>query len=233
MRGLMRFVTHHSGSSGNLYQVIGDAGQLLIDPGVTITRIKKALGFKVSDVSACLCSHAHKDHAIAIQDIARMGIDVYATQETMDKAGVAGHRAHIIKPREQFAVAGFQIVAFPTQHDCPGSVGFLIADKSDKLVFATDTFYLRPLFKGLTIIAVECNYSEETLMPGINSALLQRIRSSHFSLDNVRVFFKKNDLAKVREIHLLHLSRDNADPGYFRAEIEKLTGKPVYIGGHK
>jgi phosphoribosyl 1,2-cyclic phosphodiesterase len=213
--------------------VIGDAGQLLIDPGVTIARIKKALGFKVSDVSACLCSHAHGDHSKAIHDIVKMGIDVYVTDETARELGLNGHRVHIIEPGKQFKIAGFQIVAFPTQHDCPGSVGFLIADKTDKLVFATDTFYLKPLFKGLTIIAVECNYSEETLMPGINPVLLERIRSSHFSLANVREFFKKNDLAKVREIHLLHLSRDNADPGYFRAEIEKLTGKPVYIGGHK
>jgi len=226
----MRFIAHYSGSTGNLYQVIGDTGQLLIDPGVPIKKIKKALGFKVSDVSACLLTHGHQDHAQAISDVVKMGIDSYLTNETAKHEKISGHRVHIIKPFTQFSVAGFTILPFPTAHDCPGSVGFLIANGPDKLVFATDTFYLRPVFTGLTIIAVECNWSKETLAPGLNAAVRKRLYTSHFSLENVIKFLKANDLSKVREIHLLHGSRDNADPDYFRSEIEKLTGKPVYIG---
>ena len=229
----MRFIAHYSGSTGNLYQVIGDAGQLLIDPGVPIKKIKKALGFKVSGVSACLLTHGHQDHAQAISDIVKMGIDSYLTNETAEHEKISGHRVHIIKPFTQFSVAGFTIKPFPTEHDTPGSVGFLIANGPDKLVFATDTFYLRPVFTGLTIIAVECNWSKETLAPNLDRVVRERLYTSHFSLKSVKRFFKSNDLSKVREIHLLHLSQGNADPEYFRSEIEKLTGKPVYIGGYE
>lgn len=225
----MRFITHYSGSTGNLYQVIGDAGQLLIDPGVPIKKIKKALGFKVSGVSACLVSHFHQDHAQAISDIVKMGIDSYLTNETAKHEKISGHRVHIIEPLKQFTVAGFTIIAFPTEHDTPGSVGFLIANGPDKLVFATDTFYLRPVFTGLTIIAVECNWSKETLAPGLNPAVQKRLYTSHFSLENVIKFLKANDLSKVHSIYLLHVSSGNGSKPYFKETIERKFGKPVYI----
>jgi phosphoribosyl 1,2-cyclic phosphodiesterase len=89
------------------------------------------------------------------------------------------------------------------------------------------------VFTGLTIIAVECNWSKETLAPNLDRVVRERLYTSHFSLENVIKFLKANDLSKVHSIYLLHLSRDNADPEYFRSEIEKLTGKPVYIGGYE
>lgn len=149
------------------------------------------------------------------------------TSETAQALEFDGHRLKIIEPFKQFEVAGFSVLPFEIQHDVPG-VGFLIQNGSDKLVYATDTFYVKQLFKGLTIIAVECNYSKQTLATDLNQVRLQRLYKSHFSLENVIKFLKANDLQKVREIHLLHLSRDNADPDYFKSKIEKTVGKPVY-----
>ena len=40
----MRFLQHHSGSAGNLYECISSSGQrLIIDSGVTWAKIEKAL----------------------------------------------------------------------------------------------------------------------------------------------------------------------------------------------
>jgi hypothetical protein len=40
-----------------------------------------------------------------------------------------------------------------------------------------------------------------------------------------------NDLSKVQEIWLLHLSDGNSDADRFKREIQELTGKPVYVAG--
>lgn len=227
----MEFITYHSGSAGNLYQLKTDAGSLLIDPGVPIAKIKKAVGFNVSAVSAALVSHSHGDHSKGVSSIARAGIDCLMTAQTAEALKMNGHRTIIIEPRKQTEHNGVTILPFETEHDCAGSVGFLVSDGREKLLYASDTFYIRYRFKGLSIIAVECNYSKETLAPDLNPVRKQRLYKSHFSLENVVKFLKANDLSRVREIHLIHMSRDNADPEMFKKRIQAVTGKPVYIGG--
>lgn len=226
----MQFLSYHSGSSGNLYQLKGTSGNLLLEAGVPIAKIKKALNFKLSEISACICSHSHGDHSKAIPDVARAGIPVYLTADTANALNFNGHRRNIITPLKQFEVSGFKILPFPVVHDVP-NVGFLISDGSDKLLFITDTFYSKYKFKGLTIVALEVNYSKETIAPDISQFYRQRLYKSHMSLKNAIKLLKANDLSRVREIHLLHLSKLNGDPDYFKSEVMKATGKPTYIGG--
>ena len=81
---------------------------------------------------------------------------------------------------------------------------------------------------------IECNYSKSILDKNIDESITpkfmrKRLIKSHFSLENVLEFLKANDLSKVQEIHLLHLSDSNSDEALFKQEVQKLTGKPVYI----
>jgi phosphoribosyl 1,2-cyclic phosphodiesterase len=225
----MNFESFHSGSTGNLYRVTSPRGSLLIEAGVSIKRIKHALDFKLSSVEACLISHSHLDHCAGAAQVMRAGIDCYMAAETAAALGLDGHRLKIVEPLKQVQIGGFSVLPFETQHDCPGSLGYLISDGEGKLLFATDTFYILHRFKGLTLIAVECNYSEETLAADLNPVRKERLYKSHFSLKNVKKFLSANDLSAVKEIHLIHLSQENSAPLFFRAEIGKLTGKPVYI----
>jgi phosphoribosyl 1,2-cyclic phosphodiesterase len=48
-------------------------------------------------------------------------------------------------------------------------------------------------------------------------------------LEQVKEFLKANDLSKVQQIVLIHLSDGNSDEALFKTEIQKLTGKPVYV----
>ncbi len=224
----MEFFSHASGSSGNLYEVRNDSGRLLLEAGIPIKKIKQALNFRLSEVEACLVSHSHGDHASTAKDVAAAGIDTYMTAETAKAIKLAGHRLKIVEPLKQFRVGTWTILPFPAPHDCPGSVGFLIDDGRDKLLFAIDTYDVRYRFDDLTHIAVECNYSMETMAPDIDTTRKKRLLKSHFSLANVIKLLRATDLSKVREIHLLHLSRENSDPEYFKNEVEKATGKPVY-----
>jgi phosphoribosyl 1,2-cyclic phosphodiesterase len=174
------------------------------------------------------------DHSKAVKDIMRAGIDCYMSRGTAEALGVSGHRLNIIKAKQQFRVGTWTILPFETQHDV-FNLGFLLANQSgDKLLYATDTYYIRYKFHGLTHIMVECNYAADILKRNVEAGavpkeLKSRILKSHFSLENVKRFLQANDLSKVQEIWLLHLSDGNSDAARFKREIQELTGKMVFI----
>ena len=225
-----------SGSSGNCYILSTGDSMIMIEAGIPWKKIQQKLNFKAHEIDFALISHAHGDHAAHLKDVIKAGIDCYMSLPTAEALGVASHhRAKIIKPMERFVIGSWAILPFPTEHDCPGSLGFLLANKSgEKLLYATDTFYLRFLFKGLTHIMVEANYSIDILRENVRAGSLDagtknRIVKSHFSLANVKEFLKANNLSLIQEIWLLHLSDGNSDAERFRREIQSLTGKPTYI----
>ena len=164
----------------------------------------------------------------------RAGIDCYMSQGTAEALELSSHRLNIIKAKQQFQLGTWTILPFDTQHDAQEPLGFLLANQAgDKLLYATDTYYIKYKFRGLTHIMVECNYSLDILRTNVEAgtvdkALKSRILKSHFSLENVKQFLKANDLSKVREIWLLHMSDGNSDAERFKREVQELTGKPTY-----
>lgn len=174
------------------------------------------------------------DHSKAVKEIMRAGIDCYMSRGTAEALGLSGHRVHIIKARQQFRIGTWTILPFETQHDV-FNLGFLLANSAgEKLLYATDTFYLRYRFQCLTHIMIETNYSLDILKANIEAGLVEpalknRILKSHFSLENVKKFLQANDLSKVQEIWLLHLSEQNSCEKRFKEEVQKITGKPTYI----
>ena len=222
-----------SSSKGNCYAISDGVSSVLIEAGIPFKQIQKALNFQVSTMDACICSHQHFDHSKSIPDLIKAGINCHMLQDTADALGVSGHRVKVIVPLKLFIVNSMEILPFPTQHDVP-SVGFLIhsRESGDKLVFITDSYYCKYLFKGLTRIMIECNYADDILRANIekgsiNPALARRLMRSHFSLSNVKEFLRVNDLSKVDSIHLMHLSEGNSDEARFKREIQQLTGKLV------
>jgi phosphoribosyl 1,2-cyclic phosphodiesterase len=165
----------------------------------------------------------------------KAGIDVYTSPGTIEALQLQGHRLHAIHAKKRFSIGTWTILPFEAEHDATEPLGFLMASTTgEKLLYLTDSFYCRYKFKDLTHIMIETNYAADILAKNIEAGIVapeqkKRILRSHFSLENVKEFLKANDLSRVREIHLLHLSNDNSDADRFKAEIEALTGKPVYI----
>lgn len=224
-----------SSSKGNCYRITDGSTPLLLEAGIPFKLIKQGLNFQTSALAGCLISHSHNDHCRSVPDLIKAGIDCYMSQETAAAIGVTGHRVKIIQEHQQFQVGTWTVLPFPTQHDCPGSLGFLLANQSgEKLLFATDTYYVRYRFNGLNVVMIECNYAADILAANVESGLVSveqknRLIQSHFSLQNVKEFLKANDLSQVRSIHLLHLSGDNSDATRFKREIMELTGKMVFV----
>lgn len=225
-----------SGSTGNAYKITDGHTLLLLEAGINYKDIQIGFDFHMSQVAGCLVTHEHGDHSKAIKDVIRKGaIDVYASKGTFSKLGIAGHRVKPVEARKQFQLGTWTIMPFDVQHDVSEPLGYLLANQSgEKLLFATDTYYIRYKFNNLSHIMVECNYSldilDQNILDGhVPQVMRRRLIRSHFSLDNVKDFLKANDLSRVREIWLLHLSNNNSDTARFKREIMELTGKPVYI----
>lgn len=224
-----------SSSKGNAYLLDDSKTKLLLECGVGWRQIQQAAEFKTSEIAGCLVSHEHGDHVKSIKDVLKAGIDCYMSLGTVNALNIEHHRIKEVQAKKPFKIGTFQIMAFDVQHDVSEPFGFLIMNQAgEKLLFATDTYYIKYKFPGLTHIMVECNYSASILdaniaLGKVPQVMKKRLTRSHFSLENVEEFFKANDLSKVEEIHLLHLSDSNSDEALFKEEIMKLTGKPVYI----
>lgn len=232
---MIEIKTIASGSAGNCYLITDGVTPLLLEAGITIKRIREGTEFKLSTIVGCLISHEHLDHSKAIIDVLKAGINTYMSVGTKEAMKLSHHRIKTIEAMKSFQIGTWKVTPFDVQHDAKEPVGFLLVnDAGDKLLFATDTYYVKYKFSGLTHIMLEANYSEEILSENIESgrvhpAMEKRLLKSHFSLENVKEFLKANDLSKVQEIHLLHLSDTNSNEQVFKQEIQKLTGKMVYI----
>lgn len=229
---MLTFKSYYSSSAGNLYTCSDKETHIIIDLGVPYKKAQKALSYRMGDYSCALIGHRHLDHCKGVTEAISRAMDCYIIKDTKEHLGISGHRVHVMKPLKQFNIGSFKILPFPLEHDVP-NVGFLVESKNGgKLVYINDTNYCRYKFKNLTNIAVCCNYDTEILRKlNINPSLKNRILRSHFSLENVKTFLRVNDLSRVVEIHLLHLSSRNSDAGRFKKEIEGLAGIPTIIAG--
>lgn len=240
---MIRISTLASSSRGNCYHVTDGVTPLLLECGISINQILKGLEFGMSALAGCLVTHEHKDHCKAIYDVMKFGVNVYASRGTFEAIGrIIGpwnHRASIAQDKQQFTIGTWAILPFAAEHDAAEPLGFLLANAAgDKLLYATDTYYIRYSFQGLTHLMLEVNHSYEILNRNVSAGVLpvemkKRLIRSHFSLENVKEFLRSNDLRRVREIHLIHLSDGNSDAELFKREIQGLTGKPVYVAEEK
>lgn len=224
-----------SGSKGNCYLIQGDNETIILECGIRYKQILEGLDFNLENVVGCLVTHEHKDHSKAIKYLNMDGIDVYASNGTFESLGIEHHRAKVIESEKLFKVGNFTIMPFETKHDAKEPLGFLINHKEiGNLLFITDSYYCEYNFNNLNHILVECNYSKNILDENIENGVIpvslrNRIVKSHFSLNNVIDFLKSNDLSKVKNLLLIHLSSANSDSDCFIKETAKATGLAIDV----
>ena len=124
----------------------------------------------------------------------------------------------------------FIILPFDTKHDAAEPLGFLIQYKptGEKLIYATDTYYIKYKFNKLNYLLLECNYNKEIAKENakngvINKTRYSRLLESHFSLENVIKFLKSNDLSYAKNIVLCHLSDTNSNQDIMQNKVYEAT----------
>ena len=227
----MRFEALASSSAGNAYVVSDQETRILLECGISHSKLQKLSGFKLSEFQACLVTHEHKDHAKSVSDLLSRGMEVYMSQGTAEALETEG--VTTIESMEQFNVGSFDIVPFATFHDAREPLGFLVKSRidGDVLAFATDTVNLRYKFPGLTILAIEANYDKAILercerMP---EKVRYRITNSHMEIDTLCDYLRGLDLRQCREIHLLHLSDATSHEGHFINKVARAVPKGIEI----
>ncbi|MCL2171748.1 MAG: MBL fold metallo-hydrolase [Defluviitaleaceae bacterium] len=225
-----------SGSSGNAYLISDGQTQLLLDAGISLKYIQRGIDFGLSQIGGCLITHEHIDHAKAGESLMRRGVDIYTSAGTANAMGWSGHRLHAIHDRQDFKISTFAITAFTIEHDAAEALGFVIYSKAtgDKLLYFTDTHYLRYRFNGLTHILGECNYCPKILAANVQSGAVspivaKRTAKNHMSIDTFCEMLEAYDISHLRQIYLLHLSENNSDALAFKERIQRISGVEAYV----
>lgn len=208
-----------TGSKGNA-SVISDGKTLIqIDAGISPDNVNKEIDYRIGEVSALIISHHHGDHSAYMQRFMKLGMKVYANEETWLKTKISKTKrnAVTINAGTQFKVGTFVVKSFDVAHvnsdgtDCP-NLGFLIYSTvtKEKMLWITDASYIENRFSAMDYICIECNYIDvddySGELPFVNKFVEQRRVKSHLSLDRCIEFLKQQDLSKVKWIRLLHLT---------------------------
>ena len=196
-----------SGSSGNAYYISDGQSSLLLDAGIPLAQLQAGCGYKVSQLSGCLVTHGHGDHVKAAKALARMGVNIYTSQGTADMANLTGHRICTVRALESFHAGTFEVLPFDVEHDVPEPLGFLFRSTvtGEKVLYFTDTVYIKYTFIGLTHIMMEANYDPETMEQNvkegrIHAARAKRTIGSHMSIETVIKTLESFDLSRLQQV---------------------------------
>lgn len=213
----MKITCLGSGSAGNCYLLHNETECLVIEAGIPFKEVKKALDFNISKIVGIVVSHEHGDHAKYLHEYIKVGIPVMAPS----MGHVAGELTAISKP--------FAVRTFPLVHDVP-CTGFLIEHSEiGRLLFATDTEYVRYRFKGLNHIMIECNYSNDLLRESYHEGLQDRIKLTHMEIETCREFVQSNKNKELKSVCLMHLSDRTSNEKLFQEVISESVECPVYV----
>lgn len=229
-----------SSSKGNSYLIKDENHSLMLDCGIHPKRIQ----INWSQIEGILVSHEHVDHAKYISHILkRCGGDVYCPEGTKNKWKTSSteHRMYVVESSRSFYIKDWHILPFKTSHvntdltHCD-SLGYLIETPITKkrVLYATDTCYIKYKFKRITHALLEANYSMSILEERARSGYIdirrkERLLISHFEINNLVSYIKACDWSELEEMYLIHLSDTNSNAEQFKKQVQSVIGIPVYI----
>lgn len=224
-----------SSSSGNCYILEASDGALIIECGMPLLEVKKALDFKIGRIAGAIVTHQHGDHSKFIAEYLKSAIRVCALKEVFD-AHELKQRIFCkeIEPMHGYRIGTFNVFVVPVEHDVP-CVGFVIEHaEMGKMLFVTDTMMFEYRIPNLSHMMIEANYSDEILdyniENGITPASMRpRLLQSHMEIKTTENILLSSNLDTVNDIILIHLSHNNSDAEQFKKRIMQMTGKPVII----
>lgn len=235
-----------SSSSGNCFAIEmktknGDV-KFLIECGIPYAEIIKKLiscGWSLQDMRFCLITHAHGDHSLCLDKLHLKRFSSLKTAEIKQIRDI-----EILEENQpRYVSSDIRVTAFPVEHDCPGSVGFIIESSVESILFTIDCkYYEADLSKfKFDYVFTEANYNTRQVHTLYENAKKQndialvkryeRVINAHMSLSSCIKHLKKLDLSNCKAIFLTHLSDGHANEYEMKIEVAKATGIPVYVCG--
>ena len=224
----LRFSPLFSGSSGNAIYVGCDDTHILVDAGLSGTRISNELqkiGLHPAQLTAILVTHEHSDHVSGVGVLSRKyHLPVYATAGTWE--GMSGKIGNLeaqfrceLEPERDFYLGDLNITPFSTPHDANQPVGFCFACGGARFAVATDVGCPKKgwmgAVRGADAVLLESNYDPDMLKAGSYPyELKRRILSSRGHLCNDDAGSCALELVQSGTKHIVlgHLSKENNFP---------------------
>ncbi len=220
----MHFWPVFSGSSGNAVYIAYNDTHLLIDAGISASRLDEALkkvGADLKSLDGVLVTHEHSDHISGLNVISRRyGVPVYANAAAwaaMEKKVCAPSSAtKLFQTGAAFHIKDLCISTFRTPHDAAEPVGYAITGGAFTACVMTDLGHtpksVLECAKGADIVLLESNHDVGMLEMGhYPEYLKRRILSDKGHLSNESAGKAAVQLARagVRNIVLGHISKEN------------------------
>ena len=230
----MRLITFASGSGGNCALVSGGDTHILIDAGISMRRIGRALGnlgLGYDDIDGILVTHEHSDHIGGLPMIVKYHpIPVYAPPVVGRRLTYAipeiGECLRSVPTEQSFDLGEISVLAFHTSHDMDESVGYRLESGESCLGFCTDTGCVTPEMERhlarCGAVLLEANHDEMMLRYGpYPVSLKRRILSEHGHMSNelCAAFACELAHAGTRSFALGHLSKENNTPAAALAAV--------------
>lgn len=225
MAAMVRLRVIHTGSEGNCYLLESGGRSLLVECGVPLGEISKALKYDWSKVDGCLVTHRHGDHmnVKTARQIRNRGVEIYAMEGIFE--GMRAYEgAGIVREktlRVRFGMGGWDATLYRVPHgECPNAAALLFAPSGETLLFATDLSRLPYVFKGVNYLLLECNYSEDVRMERTMDNETVRSQSRcHMELEEAKKVVSAHLSDALRHVVLLHPSRKLLDCRVAKSEI--------------
>lgn len=225
-----------SNSAGNSYALVSAGGEiLLLEAGIKMADVKKAIDYRIKDVVGCCISHVHGDHAKYATEYAKFGVKVYCNEDVCQKKSFPYGTSQEITAGKTYKIGSYRVTPFEVAHDVP-CLGFLIKlPNNSVMLFVTDTYKVPMNITGIDHYLIEANYSDELLKQNvwngkINKAQADRIMLSHMSAEyTVKYLCDCNAGKSAKTVTLCHLSERNSDPALFKSAVESALGVPCNI----
>lgn len=213
-----------SGSKGNCTLVRTAGMTVLIDVGMSTKRYLvdslAQFGCTIDDIDAVLVTHSHSDHVKQLKAV--LGKPVYSwcpLDPGKCPAKGPAFQHYEILPWRTYTFKDLTVQTIALSHDSGKTLGFILLADGEKLVYITDTGFVRqdaePLLQNADYYILESNHDpmmlEQTRRPRV---IKQRILSAQGHLDNeyasrllCRLLGKR-----TRKIVLAHLSEEANTP---------------------
>lgn len=216
----MKTIVLGSGSKGNSTLLIGSNKKLLIDVGFSYPRMKMLLnnyGVNLDEIDGILLTHTHKDHILGLKSIVNKHHTKVFTNIVMYSELIKIiDEENISINEDEYSIGEFNISVIHTSHDAVGSVGFIIDDEVNSMVYITDTGYINKCYMeklmNKNLYVLESNHDVEMLMTGPYPYILkQRVVSDkgHLSNEMTGNYLKEIIGIDTKKIVLAHLSEIN------------------------
>ena len=223
----MKICSLCSGSSGNCIFVGSDNTKILVDAGMSGTKITNALksiDVNPNELDGILVTHEHIDHIKGAGILSRKyDVPIYATDKTWeameDKIGeVSLKNVRQIYSDSDFCINDIDITANKIPHDAVDPVAYNLMNKGRKVGICTDLGYMPKTvydsIKDCDVLLLESNHDIDMLNAGSYPfATKKRILGQKGHLSNETCGQILAHLAdRVKYVMLGHLSKENNTP---------------------